>query len=150
MFTKRQPIVLVIDDNLSDIALLEMAWTEAGHDKAIGLHACTSLREAMTWLCEEIPDCYVISGVLVDLMLFDGAGRSAVDRLAESPVLKDVPMVSWLGIELTQRVTDRIRKSATRVWKKPDSWSAWPDFINRFHALLDRRAPSSGTRLTSP
>jgi len=72
-----QPILLVVDDNLADIALLETAWMHAGHDKTIGIFVCNSYDEAMVWLRDDIPHSYVISGVLVDLMLRDGVGTAA-------------------------------------------------------------------------
>jgi CheY-like chemotaxis protein len=144
-----QPILLVVDDNLADIALLETAWMHAGHDKTIGIFVCNSYDEAMVWLRDDIPHSYVISGVLVDLMLRDGVGTAAVNRLSALPILKDVPVISWIGSEIGQTVTESITSSSIRVWEKPRNWLGWSDFIRRFHQLLDVRSKSSRTRLTT-
>jgi CheY-like chemotaxis protein len=145
MIIESQPVLLVIDDNLADIALLESAWAQSGHDSAIGTHACTSFKKAMTWLTQEMPPGCVICGVLVDLMLFDEFGTSAVDRLSDLPILKGVPVISWIGIDLGQKITDRIRKSSARVWQKPRNWLGWSEFIRRFHNVLDGRSTAPST-----
>ena len=134
-----QPVLLVIDDNASDIALLETAWMHAGHDKSIGIHSCASYRAAISWLYNDKLPGQEIRGVLVDLMLFGESGTSAVDLLSALPMLTDVPVISWIGIDLGQRLTDRIRKSATRVWKKPANWLAWGDYL-RFEFGIDQYA----------
>jgi CheY-like chemotaxis protein len=149
MTTDIQPIVLVIDDNDSDIALLETAWMHAGYDETIGICACTSYAQALTWLRDEIPCIHVISGVLVDLMLGDEAGISAVDRLSEMPILTNVPVISWIGGEFGQKFTDRMRKSTTRVWTKPSDWLGWSDFTRRFYNVLDGRSTPSRTGMTT-
>lgn len=122
---------------------------DAGYDQSIGIFACHSYEEALNWLRYEMPVAYVICGALVNLMLLDGYQTSGVDRLSELPILKDVPVISWVGVELGQTVTDRIRVSTTRVWEKPSNWLAWSDFIRRFHKFLDRRSKSSNTNLTN-
>jgi CheY-like chemotaxis protein len=149
MIIDSQPVLLVIDDNSSDIALLESAWMQAGHDKSIGIYSCASYRAAMVWLLKDMIPGQVISGVLVDLMLFDETGRSAVDRLSELQILKDVPVISWIGIDLGQKLTDRIRKSSTRVWRKPSNWLAWGEFIRRFHNVVDKSSTASSARYPS-
>src|SRR5580700_3736415 len=95
MAATQHSTVLVLDDNLGDIDLLSTAWTEAAHDQAIGIHACTSCDQAMAWLAGGQPPGSVLSGALVDLMLFDRGGRAAVDMLAEQPLLKQVPIIAW-------------------------------------------------------
>jgi hypothetical protein len=148
MIADIQPIVLVIDKSLLDIALFETTWMQAGHDNEIGVIACTTYQEAMTLLCDEIPAKNVISGVLVDLMLFDEAGRSAVDRLSDLPILRDVPVISWIGIDLGKRLTNTITESATHVWTKPCDWLAWSDFIHRFKNVVGSRSSTSSTGIT--
>jgi CheY-like chemotaxis protein len=143
MFTTIKSFVLVVDNSLSDIDLLETAWSNAGFHQSIGIYSCTSCEEAMIWLHEEIPQDYVVTGVLVDLMLFDVAGTAAVDVLSAVPLLQDVPIVTWCGIDLGPKQTDRIKKSSTRVWKKPNDWSEYADFIRRFYNVLDGRATAS-------
>jgi CheY-like chemotaxis protein len=142
-------IALVIDDNPAELDLLTIGWTNAGHDQSISIHSCTSCKEAVFWLHEWKTPNHVVSGVLVDLMLFDAAGRAAVDVLSELPMLDAVPIIVWTGIDFAAEQTSRIRKSATRVWKKPGSWSGYGDFIRRFYNVLDsRNAPSSLGLLT--
>lgn len=146
MTANQHATVLVLDDNLGDIDLLTTAWTEAAHDQAIAIHACTSCDQALAWLDGGLPPGGVVSGALVDLMLFDRAGRAAVDMLAEQHVLKQVPIIAWTGIEVGKRRTDRLSK-ALRVWKKPRDWTAYADFTLRLYQALSRRSSGSSTRL---
>lgn len=137
-------IALVIDDNPAELDLLTIAWTNAGHDQSIAIHSCTSCKEAVFWLRNWRTPNHVVSGVLVDLMLFDAAGRAAVDVISEMPILDDVPIIVWTGIDFAEEQTARIKKSATRVWKKPGNWSGYGDFTRRLFNVLDsRNAPSS-------
>jgi len=111
------------------------------------MYACTSYRKAMTWLENDIPDGALICGVLVDLMLCDRAGTAAVDRLSALPIFTDVPMISWIGIDMSQNLLARLRKSPTPVWQKPSEWLGWSGFIRRFHDVLGMRTASSSTGL---
>jgi CheY-like chemotaxis protein len=138
--------VLVLDDNLGDIDLLATAWTEAEHDQAMGIHSCTSCDEAMDWLGGGIPQGFVVSGALVDLMLFDSAGRAAIDVLGEQQILKNVPIIAWTGINVGKLQTDRMKK-ALRVWKKPGDWTAYADFTLRLYNAIGRCSSGSSTRL---
>jgi hypothetical protein len=141
MNTASQPVLLIIDNCLLDIALFETAWKQAGHDEEISIFVCFSCQEAMTWLCDEIPGNYMISGVLVDLMLSDEGGKAAIDSLNDMPMLKNVPLVSWVEVDKRQGQTDQIRKSDTPVWNKPSDWQAWSDFTRRIRNVLDSRSP---------
>jgi hypothetical protein len=143
---KIQALALVIDDNLADIQLFKTAWTNAGHDQSIAIYSCNSCEEAMVWLHEDIPDSCVITGVLVELMLFDSANRSAVDVLSALPLLWEVPVISWSALDLSRKQTDRIRKLASRVWTKPRDLMAWSAFAQRFFNVLDRRSAASSSR----
>lgn len=143
----KHSIALVIDDNPAELDLLTIGWTNAGHDHSIAIHSCTSCKEALFWLHEWKTPAHVVSGVLVDLMLFDAAGRAAVDVISELPILSEVPIIVWTGIAFEEKQTARIKKSATRVWKKPGGWSEYGEFIRRFHNVLDSRNAQSSLGL---
>jgi CheY-like chemotaxis protein len=140
-------IALVIDDNPAELDLITIGWTNAGHDQSIAIHTCTSCKEAVFWLHEWKTPNHVVSGVLVDLMLFDASGRAAVDVMSDLPVLIDVPIIAWTGIDFAEEQMARIKKSAARVWKKPGTWSGYGDFIRRFYNVLDSRNASSSLEL---
>jgi CheY-like chemotaxis protein len=141
-------IVLVIDDNAADIELLEAAWAEAGLSKSIIIQPCSSYEQALAWLRDGIPADSSITGILVDLMLFDAAGIMVVDKMSELPQLKGIPIISWSGISLGKVQTNRLKKSATRVWQKPGDWPGFAAFTRRFHNVITGRASSSSSRLS--
>jgi hypothetical protein len=149
MLTNQHSTVLVLDDNLGDIDLLTTAWSEAEHDQAISIHSCTSCDMAMLWLGGGLPRGCVVSGALVDFMLFDGAGRAAVDVLGELQILKNVPLIAWSGVDAGRRQTDR-RTKPVRMWKKPRDWTAYADFTLRLYNALCRRSTTSSTKLPIP
>jgi CheY-like chemotaxis protein len=140
MFSMTTSLVLVIDDNPADIELFETAWAPVGRHHSIDIHACTSCNEAVRWLRDGVPPGHAVVGALVDLMLFDAAGHAAVDIISALPLLNGVPVISWSGIDIGATQTDRIRKSATRVWTKPHNWTAWSAFVRRFSDLLNRQS----------
>lgn len=145
MIIDSHTVLLVVDDNASDIALFETAWVLAGHDQSIGIYSCSSYRAAMAWLYHDKLPGHIISGVLVDLMLIGKTGQSAVDLLSEQTILRDVPVISWIGIDLGQRLIDRINTSETQVWMKPTIWLDWIDFASRFHNVVDTRSTASSS-----
>jgi hypothetical protein len=99
----------------------------------------------MAWLYHDKLPGHIISGVLVDLMLIGKTGQSAVDLLSEQTILRDVPVISWIGIDLGQRLIDRINTSETQVWMKPTIWLDWIDFASRFHNVVDTRSTASSS-----
>jgi CheY-like chemotaxis protein len=105
-----------------------------------------SCDEAMLWLRAGVPPGHAVVGVLVDLMLLGTAGHAAVDVLSALPLLKAVPVISWSGIDFGEKQTARIRQSATRVWTKPQDWTAWSAFVRRFSDLLKRQSTASSSR----
>jgi CheY-like chemotaxis protein len=141
-------MALVIDDNPADIDLLVAAWTAAGLGESIGIHSCSTYEQALRWLRDGVPAGATVSGVLVDLMLFDAAGMLVVDTMSELPLLRGIPIISWSGINLGKVQTSRIKKSAARVWQKPVDWPSHAAFIRRFHDVITGRASSSSARLS--
>jgi CheY-like chemotaxis protein len=130
--------VIVIDDNISDIELFKFAWSNAGYNKTDGIRDYTRVNEAISLFSSSMAPKHMVSGILVDLLLFDAAGSAVVDIISGMSILRGIPVISWTGIDFGRHQTDRIRKSSTQVWTKPTKWMDWSIFVSRFYGVLNR------------
>jgi DNA-binding response OmpR family regulator len=122
------PIVLAVEDEARNQALMRAVFAGANYDLAIA----RTVAEARTWLLEHRPDI-----VLLDLRLPDEPGTVLARELRASPATATVPILA-----VTASVLDSDRRAAVAAGcdgfvDKPISPR---DLLARVRAHLDRRA----------
>jgi two-component system, cell cycle response regulator DivK len=77
--------ILVVDDNLTNLKLMQLLLTRAGFD----VHPSARADEALTMLRSMTPDL-----ILVDLQLPDVDGLTLTRQLKADPATRDIPIVA--------------------------------------------------------
>jgi CheY-like chemotaxis protein len=84
--TDSTPLILIVDDNPTNLAVLTEALAEAGYDIAVA----TNGEDAIEQINYELP-----SLVLLDVMMPGGIdGFETCRQLKQSPVTQDLPLFS--------------------------------------------------------
>ena len=84
MLTDSRPLILAVEDEPRNAALLDAILSRAGYR----LHIADLLGEAREWLADGLPDL-----VLLDRHLPDGDGLDLIPEIKGSPRLGDVPIL---------------------------------------------------------
>jgi two-component system cell cycle response regulator DivK len=124
--TDGAPLILAVEDEPRNSALLEAILTRAGYR----LHVAEQLSAARTWLAEGAPDL-----VLLDRHLPDGDGLDLIPEIKQSPRLSAVPILLVSASVLPQDVEAAMDAGCDGFLPKPVRVKPLVDEIARL--LLD-------------
>ena len=126
MSTPHEPLILAVEDEPLNAALLEAILTRAGYR----LHIAEQLGAARTWLTDGEPDL-----VLLDRHLPDGDGLDLIPEIKASPRLSDVPILLVSASVLPQDVEAAMAAGCDGFLPKPVRVKPLVDEVQRL--LLD-------------
>ena len=124
--TATAPLILAVEDEPRNAALLEAILTRAGYR----LHITEELGEARAWLVDGAPDL-----VLLDRHLPDGDGLDLIPELKSSPRLSAVPILLVSASVLPQDVEAAMAAGCDGFLPKPVRVKPLVDEVERL--LLD-------------
>lgn len=111
--------ILVIEDNLSDVQLLEMALTDAGLDHAFTV--CKDGEEALAWIraCDAINADDLPRLAVVDLNLPKYDGIEVLREMRNVPALARVPALVLSSSASPKEITRIQEFSGAEYMRKP-------------------------------
>jgi two-component system, cell cycle response regulator DivK len=122
----QEPLILAVEDEPRNAALLEAILTRAGYR----LHISEELGAARAWLTDGAPDL-----VLLDRHLPDGDGLDLIPEIKSSPRLSDVPILLVSASVLPQDVEAAMAAGCDGFLPKPVRVKPLVDEVQRL--LLD-------------
>jgi two-component system cell cycle response regulator DivK len=123
---QEEPLILAVEDEPRNAALLEAILTRAGYR----LHVAEELGAARTWLEDGAPDL-----VLLDRHLPDGDGLDLIPEIKSSPRLAGVPILLVSASVLPQDVEAAMAAGCDGFLPKPVRVKPLVDEVQRL--LLD-------------
>jgi two-component system, cell cycle response regulator DivK len=120
-----KPLILAVEDEPRNAALLEAILTRAGYR----LHIADQIREARAWLADGAPAL-----VLLDRHLPDGDGLDLIPEIKGTPRLHDVPILLVSASVLPQDVEAAMAAGCDGFLAKPVRVKPLVDEVRR---LLD-------------
>ena len=126
MSVSEEPLILAVEDEPRNAALLEAILTRAGYR----LHVAEQLAAARTWLADGAPDL-----VLLDRHLPDGDGLDLIPEIKSSPRLSAVPILLVSASVLPQDVEAAMAAGCDGFLPKPVRVKPLVDEVQRL--LLD-------------
>lgn len=135
--TVPEPLILAVEDEPRNAALLEAILTRAGYR----LHVAEQLGAARAWLADGAPDL-----VLLDRHLPDGDGLDLIPVIKSSPRLSGVPILLVSASVLPRDVQAAMDAGCDGFLPKPVHVKPLVDAVRR---LLDREVAvdASGGKL---
>ena len=124
--TAKAPLILAVEDEPRNAALLEAILTRAGYR----LHIAEELGEARAWLVDGVPDL-----VLLDRHLPDGDGLDLIPEIKSGPRLSAVPILLVSASVLPQDVEAAMAAGCDGFLPKPVRVKPLVDEVERL--LLD-------------
>jgi len=118
--------IIVIDYNIADVELLDLALKDAISD-IIRLIAYTSSVSAVQELSTLRPLGAPIMAVLLDFSVLRDAGFDLIERLRCIPQIACVPVVLWSSVPPVSG-TDRMLKRRLTFLTKPVDWPEFREF----------------------
>ena len=126
MSASEEPLILAVEDEPRNAALLEAILTRAGYR----LHVTERISAARQWLADRAPDL-----VLLDRHLPDGDGLDLIPEIKSSPHLASVPILLVSASVLPQDVEAAMAAGCDGFLPKPVRVKPLVDEVQRL--LLD-------------
>ena len=140
--TKRPPLVLIVDDELSARLIMRTTLEESGFD-VLEAQSVAEAREQFR--CHE-PDL-----IILDVILTDGNGIALCSELRQHPRGRNLPIAMATGLDDLASIQQAYQSGATDFITKPISWGTLGHrvrYLLRAHKAISELALSeSKTRV---
>jgi PAS domain S-box-containing protein len=119
----REPVILVVDDDLASLKLADRALQSLGY-RVVG---CPGTQPALRAAAEESP-----AAVVMDLRMPWPDGFELLRRVRETRTMHRTPVVVWTVKELTQAEREHLAAFADAVVRKDDGIAALTEALQRY------------------
>ncbi|KQL17855.1 fused response regulator/phosphatase [Cytobacillus solani] len=108
--------ILIVDDNQSNLFVIENILKRAGYDNYLSL---TSAKELFAYFQQESPLPIKADIILMDIMMPEMDGIEACRRLQQMPHLKDIPVIFVSALEDSNKVVEALDAGGIDYVMKP-------------------------------
>ncbi len=129
--TKERPDILIVEDNLADIAILRSTMKSRGAH--LQIEVASDGDEALTILRESRPRL-----ILLDLNLPRIGGLDCLVAIKSQPHLMDIPVVVWTGSSSPGEISEAYQRGATLFLTKPLRLKEYDGVIDVLKRILSK------------
>ncbi|MGN7401819.1 SpoIIE family protein phosphatase [Cytobacillus praedii] len=108
--------ILIVDDNQSNLFVIENILKRAGYDNYLSL---TSAKEMFAYFQQKSPSPMKTDIILMDIMMPEMDGIEACKRLQQMPHLKDIPVIFVTALEDSNKVVEALDAGGIDYVMKP-------------------------------